>query len=89
MLENNVPVFLVTFATQELLLYRHAKSGEVVVGNENEVEQCRYAMVLTRIETDLENELTGGWKVVEVSLVSNPYISRIRLEQVQKESRGN
>lgn len=67
MLENNVPVFLVTFATQELLLFRNAKTGEVIVGNEDEVEQCRYAMVLTRVEGELDNELTGGWKVVEVS----------------------
>jgi import inner membrane translocase subunit TIM44 len=67
MLENNVPVFLVTFATQELLLFRNAKSGEVVVGSENDVEQCRYAMVLTRVEGELDNELTGGWKVVEMA----------------------
>ena len=67
MLENNVPVFLVTFATQELLLFRNAKSGEVVVGSENDVEQCRYALVLTRTEAELDNDITGGWKVVEVS----------------------
>ena len=67
MLENNIPVFLVTFATQELLLFRNAKSGAVVVGSESDVEQCRYAMVLTRVETELDNELTGGWKVVEMA----------------------
>jgi import inner membrane translocase subunit TIM44 len=66
-LDNNVPVFLVTFATQELLLFRNAKSGEVIVGSESDVEQCRYAMVLTRLEAELENEKTGGWKVIEVS----------------------
>lgn len=67
MLDNNVPVFLVTFATQELLLYRNAKTGEAVVGSEDAVDSCRYAIVLTRVETELENPLTGGWKVVEVS----------------------
>ena len=69
MLDNNVPVFLVTFATQELLLYRNAKTGEAVVGAENVVDSCRYAIVLTRVEAELENPLTGGWKVVEVSLL--------------------
>jgi hypothetical protein len=69
MLENNIPVFLVTFATQEQLLFRNAKSGEAVVGSENGVESCRYALVLTRVETELENPLTGGWKVVEVSTI--------------------
>ena len=67
LLENNVPVFLVTFASQEQLVFRSAKTGEVVVGSERDVEQCRYAMVLTRLEVELDNELTGGWKVVEVS----------------------
>jgi hypothetical protein len=67
MLENNIPVFLVTFATQEQLLFRNAKSGEAVVGSEDGVESCRYALVLTRVDTELENPLTGGWKVVEVS----------------------
>lgn len=67
MLENNVPVFLVTFATQELLLFRNAKTGEAVVGSEDAVDSCRYAIVLTRMDKELDNELTGGWKVVEVS----------------------
>ncbi|WWD20970.1 hypothetical protein CI109_105449 [Kwoniella shandongensis] len=67
MLENNVPVFVITFATQEQLLFRSAKTGEVIVGSEADVEQCRYAMVITRVETELENELTGGWKIVEMA----------------------
>ncbi|KGB76097.1 import inner membrane translocase subunit tim44 [Cryptococcus deuterogattii 99/473] len=67
MLENNVPVFVITFATQEQLLFRSAKTGKVVVGSEDDVEQCRYAMVITRLESELDNELTGGWKVVEMA----------------------
>lgn len=74
MLENNVPVFLVTFASQEQLVFRSVKTGEVVVGSESDVEQCRYAMVLTRVEGELDNELTGGWKVVEVSLFVRPFL---------------
>ncbi|TYJ54333.1 hypothetical protein B9479_004998 [Cryptococcus floricola] len=67
MLENDIPVFVITFATQEQLLFRSARTGQVVVGSEDDVEQCRYAMVVTRLETELENELTGGWKVVEMA----------------------
>ncbi|KZT59051.1 TIM44 subunit of mitochondria import inner membrane translocase [Calocera cornea HHB12733] len=66
-LENDVPVFVVTFATQEILLFRNAKSGEVVVGAADKVEQCSYAAVLTRVEEELENPVTGGWKVVEMA----------------------
>ena len=65
-------MFVITFATQEVLLFRNAKSGEVVVGAENKVEQCHYAAVLTRSELDLDDELTGGWKVVEVSVDTLP-----------------
>jgi hypothetical protein len=67
-LENNLPVFVITFATQEMLLFRNAKTREIVVGAENKVEQCHYAAVITRMEDDLANELTGGWKVMEVCL---------------------
>ena len=64
-LDNNVPVFVITFATQEMLLFRNALTREIVVGAENKVEQCHYVAVLTRVEDDLSNELTGGWKVME------------------------
>lgn len=68
-LENDIPVFVITFATQEMLLFRNVKTGEAVVGAENKVEQCHYAAVVTRVEEELDNELTGGWKVVEVRLL--------------------
>lgn len=70
-LENNVPVFVVTFATQEVLLFKNAKTAEIVVGAENRVEQCQYAAVITRVEDELDNELTAGWKVIEVRSI--PY----------------
>ncbi|PPQ67871.1 hypothetical protein CVT25_010310 [Psilocybe cyanescens] len=66
-LENEVPIFLITFSTQEMLLFRNAKTGEIVVGAENKVEQCTYAAAVTRVPEDLDNELTGGWKVVEMA----------------------
>ena len=67
MLENEVPVFVVTFATQEVLCFKNVKSGEVIVGAEDRVEQCHYAAVITRIEDEIENELTAGWKIVEMA----------------------
>ncbi|KAI0641900.1 mitochondria import inner membrane translocase TIM44 subunit [Trametes meyenii] len=65
-LENEVPVFVITFATQEILLFRNVKTGEIVVGAEDRVEQCHYAAVITRVEEELDNELTGGWKIIEM-----------------------
>jgi len=67
LLENEIPVFVVTFATQELLLFRNALTREIVIGAEDKVEQCHYAAVITRGESELDNELTGGWKIVEMA----------------------
>ncbi|VDB84960.1 unnamed protein product [Peniophora sp. CBMAI 1063] len=66
-LENEIPVFVVSFTTQEVLLFRNVASGEVVVGAEDRVEQCMYAAVITRVPEELDNELTGGWKVIEMA----------------------
>jgi len=67
MLDNNVPVFVVTFATQEVMFFRNAKTREVISGAEDRVEQCQYAAVITRIEDDIDNELTAGWKIIEMA----------------------
>lgn len=69
-LENDIPVFVVTFQTQEMLIFRNAKTSEIMVGAENKVEQCHYAAVVTRVEDELDSELTGGWKIVEVRILS-------------------
>ncbi|KZP30586.1 TIM44 subunit of mitochondria import inner membrane translocase [Athelia psychrophila] len=66
-MDNNVPVFVITFATQEMLLFRNAKTRDIVVGAEDKVEQCQYVAVISRVEEDLDNELTGGWKVMEMA----------------------
>ena len=59
-------MFVITFTTQEMLLFRNVKTREIIVGAEDKVDQCHYAAVITRAEEELDNELTGGWKVVEV-----------------------
>lgn len=68
-LDNELPVFVIQFSTQEVLLFRNAKTREIVVGAEDRVEQCTYFAVVTRIEEELGNELTGGWKVIEVCAI--------------------
>lgn len=68
-LEDNTPVYVITFTTQEVLLFRDRKTRDVVIGAEDRVEQCNYAAVVTRVEEELENELTGGWKVIEVRII--------------------
>lgn len=67
-LENDIPVLIVTCTTQEVLVFRDPKTREIVVGQDDRVEQCTYGAVITRIPEEMDNELTGGWKIVEVSI---------------------
>lgn len=73
-LENDIPVLIVTCTTQEMLIFRDPKTREIVVGQENRVEQCTYGAVITRIPEEMDNELTGGWKIVEVGTSHEPLV---------------
>lgn len=66
MLEDDIPVLTVTFSTQEVLVFRNALTGDIVVGAQDKVEQCMYGAVVTRVESELDNPTTGGWKIIEV-----------------------
>lgn len=67
MLENNIPVLVVSFQTSELMWFQDAKTGKVKAGRDDQADLCRYAVVMTRLENELENEVTGGWKIVELA----------------------
>lgn len=62
---NEVPVIVVSCRAQEIHLYRKAKTGEVAAGTEDHIQLSTYAMVLTRIPEEFDNETTDGWKVIE------------------------
>ena len=36
---------------------------------EDRIEQCNCVVMIMHVEEELGNELTGGWKVIEVRLV--------------------
>ena len=50
-------------------MFRNSLSREIVVGAPDKVEQATYGAVITRVESELEDELTGGWKIIEVSVI--------------------
>jgi import inner membrane translocase subunit TIM44 len=53
-------------------MFRNVKTGEITVGADNKVEQCVSVAAITRVEEELDHELTGGWKVIEAShLIDN------------------
>ncbi|ORX60687.1 TIM44 subunit of mitochondria import inner membrane translocase [Hesseltinella vesiculosa] len=66
-LENDVPVLVLSFRTQEIILFRNAKSGEVAYGKEDHIEQVTYACVLTKEPEDLQNPVTAGWRIIDMA----------------------
>lgn len=74
---ETVPVFLATCESQEVHAWKSAKTGEVKVGDTKSVKRSRYVFALTMVESELENELTSGWKVVEVGLSSTILVSEL------------
>lgn len=68
MLNEEIPVFVATFQTQEIFCFRNAITKEIGAGSPTEVVNVNYAVVIGRVEEELDDEITGGWKVLEVSL---------------------
>lgn len=66
---DTIPVFLVACEVQEINAWKSAKTGKVMIGAEDVIQRTRYAMALTMVEAELDNELTGGWKISEVSTI--------------------
>lgn len=61
---NDIPVFIVSFRTQEIHLYRNAV-GEVVAGREDHVQAVTYIAIFTRLKDEMQNPVTGGWRVMD------------------------
>ncbi|KAJ1967335.1 protein translocase subunit [Dimargaris xerosporica] len=66
-LDDDIPVIVVSFSTQEVLLFRNRSTGEIALGKEDHIEQVSYAMVLTKDPDDLANPITNGWKVIDMA----------------------
>jgi import inner membrane translocase subunit TIM44 len=66
MLDNDVPVFVITCRTQEVHVYRNAKSGELAAGMEDKVQLVTYAIGMTRVPEDVSNPETRGWRFIEM-----------------------
>ena len=71
---GEVPVFIVTCRTQEVHVYRNAKSGELAAGMEDKVQQVTYAIGVTRTPEDVNNQETRGWRLIELQKSGRDYI---------------
>ncbi|KAL9062841.1 MAG: hypothetical protein Q9157_008591 [Trypethelium eluteriae] len=71
---GEIPVFILTCRTQEVHVYRNAKSGELAAGMEDKVQQVTYAIGVTRIPEDVNNQETRGWRLIELQKSGRDYI---------------
>ena len=71
---GEIPVFIVTCRTQEVHVYRHAKTNELAAGMEDRVQQVTYAIGVTRIPEDVSNPETRGWRLIELQKSARDYM---------------
>ncbi|KAJ1782714.1 protein translocase subunit [Coemansia sp. RSA 1807] len=71
MLENDVPVIVITFQTQENNVFRDKKTGEVVQGSEDVIEACHYVSIFTKVPENADDPVTNGWKMIDLAKQSS------------------
>lgn len=71
---GDIPVFIVTCRTQEVHVYRNAKTNELAAGMEDKVQLVTYAIGVTRVPEDVNNPETRGWRLIELQKSGRDYI---------------
>ena len=71
---GEIPVFIITCRTQEVHVYRNAKTGELAAGMEDKVQLVTYAIGVTRIPEDVNNPETRGWRLIELQKAARDYL---------------
>ncbi|KAG0045154.1 protein translocase subunit [Gryganskiella cystojenkinii] len=66
-LENDVPVLIVSFNTQEITVFRNRLTREVVFGKEDAIEEATYACVITLTPETMSNPLTRGVRIMDMA----------------------
>ncbi|KAK6855164.1 mitochondrial inner membrane translocase subunit tim44 protein [Apiospora arundinis] len=71
---GEIPVFIITCRTQEVHVYRNAKSNELAAGMEDKVQLVTYAIGITRLPEEVSNPETRGWRLIEMQKSGRDYI---------------
>ena len=74
LLENEIPVFIITCRTQEVHVYKDRKTGNLMAGMDDKVQLVTYAIGVTRIPEDVNNPETRGWRLIELQKSARDYI---------------
>ncbi|KAL9945867.1 protein translocase subunit [Verticillium nonalfalfae] len=70
---GDIPVFVITCRTQEVHVYRNAKTNELAAGMEDKVQLVTYAIGITRLPDDVSNPETRGWRLIEMQKSGRDY----------------
>ncbi len=71
---GDIPVFIITCRTQEVHVYRNAKTNELAAGMEDKVQLVTYAIGMTRLPEEVNNAETRGWRMIELQKAARDYI---------------
>lgn len=71
---GEIPVFVIMCRTQEVHVYRNAKTGDLASGMEDKVQQVTYAIGMTREPEDVYNPETRGWRMIELQKSGRDYL---------------
>jgi mitochondrial import inner membrane translocase subunit TIM44 len=71
---GDIPVFIITCRTQEVHVYRDAKTNNLAAGMEDKVQLVTYAIGITRVAEDVSNPETRGWRLIELQKSGRDYI---------------
>ena len=71
---GEIPVFIITCRTQEVHVYRNAKTNELAAGMEDRVQLVTYAIGVTRVPDEVNNPETRGWRMIELQKAGRDYI---------------
>ena len=74
LLENEIPVFIITCRTQEVHVYKDVKTGNLAAGMDDKVQQVTYAIGVSRIPEDVSNPETRGWRLIELQKSARDWI---------------
>lgn len=65
LLENlEIPVLVISFNTQEVIVFRDRLTNEIKYGSEDQIDQNTYGCVFTKQEDRLMDPVTNGWKMI-------------------------
>jgi import inner membrane translocase subunit TIM44 len=87
--DTSIPVLVISFSTQEVIVFRDRITKEIVFGKEDKIDACRYVAVLTKEIAMKDGGMTGAWEKLDIeSSTVNRITGGWRMIDMVKHSSG-